>query len=419
MLRAPTQAARAGLKGAMQSLQTVLSDLVARNEAPGVVAALFRGTEVVWSGAAGTRDVLSGAPMRTDTKARVASVSKIATALTLIQLAEDGKVDLDSDASPALGFTLRHPSFPEAPITPRMILSHTSGVRDASTYRGVVGEPLSGFLLPGGERWADGEHWAKLEVPLGHFAYSNLGMGLIAQMAERAAGERFDRLARRLVFDPLGLSCGFNWSGVPATDVSAASPLYRRLGGSPSWTVQVDGDLATASLPTHAVKEGLTLADYRVGENGLIFAPQGGLRASVLDLARIGMALTGALPLLEPATRARMAEPMWRWDPVRRNGDTGEEGSGMEGAFLGFGTGVHWLPPGAGCPIEGLKRPLIGHYGDAYGLLGGLWIDPETTNGFAWFVTGSPAAPAKGERSGIYRVEETMMQALAVAAGLA
>jgi CubicO group peptidase (beta-lactamase class C family) len=397
----------------MQAISTLLSELVAKNETPGVVAALFQGDRTIWSGAAGVGDVAAARPLTVTTKARVASVSKIATALTLIQLAEEGLVDLDSDASPALGFTLRHPRHPDAPITPRMILSHTSGVRDASTYRGVVGETLEGFFVPGGERWADGEHWAAREAPLGHFTYSNLGMGLIAQMAERAGKERFDRLAKRLVFDPLGIDCGFNWSGVPEAAVAVASPLYRRPTAGGPWTVQVDGDLAVVTRPTHAVKPGLTLDDYVVGANGLIFAPQGGLRASVMDLVAIGMGLTGARPLLEAGTRAALARPVWTHDPARDNGDT----SG--GAFQGFGTGVHWLLPGEGCPIAGLKRPMIGHYGDAYGLLAGLWVDPETRAGFAWFATGSPQAPAKGARSGVYAIEETMMQALSSALDLA
>jgi CubicO group peptidase (beta-lactamase class C family) len=51
---------------------------------------------------------------------------------------------------------------------------------------------------------------------------------------ERRSGERFDRLMRRLVFDPLGLDCGYNWSGVSQDKRDRASadlpPRRRRLG---------------------------------------------------------------------------------------------------------------------------------------------------------------------------------------------
>jgi CubicO group peptidase (beta-lactamase class C family) len=396
----------------MPAIADALSAILARREAPGGAAVLFDGNQVTWSGGAGIRRT-PDLPVTTSTKARVASISKIATALTLIQLAEEGKIDLDFDVSGPLGFKLRHPSFPDSPITPRMILSHTSGVRDGDNYKGVVGETLEGFFVAGGKNYADASHWAKLDLPLGHFAYSNLGMALIAQMAERVSGERFDKIAKRLVFDPLGITAGFNWSGVPDDDVAAGSTLYRRKNEAGSaWEVQVDGDPLGTPRPTVNLDAGKTLADYVIGTNGTILGPQGGLRASILDLARIGMALSGAVPLLDDATRKAMFAPEWTYRASPENGDT----SG--GAFQGFGTGVHRLLPVDGCPIVGLKREMVGHYGEAYGLLGGLWVDPETTKGFAYFVTGSLISPANGQHSGVYALEEEMMQAGARDLGL-
>jgi CubicO group peptidase (beta-lactamase class C family) len=400
----------------MPAIAQALEALIARRDAPGGAAALFVGEGVIWSGASGMRRSMAGAPdlpMGLDTKARVASVSKVVTALTLIQLAEEGKIDLDSDCSPALGFTLRHPKYPDSPITPRMILSHTSGVRDGDNYQGKVGETLEDFFKAGGKQWSDGAHWAKLDLPLGHFTYSNLGMGLIAQMAERATGERFDLLAKRLVLAPLEIDAGFNWSGVPDFKVEEAATLYRRKNeASSAWETQVDGDPLKLQRPTTAYEAGKTLADYVIGTNGLLFSPQGGLRASVMDLTRIGMALSGALPLLDEATRAAMFAPEWTYRANPENGDT----SG--GAFQGFGTGVHRLIPGTGCPILGLKREMIGHYGEAYGLLAGLWVDPTTRAGFAYFVTGSLNSPLSGRHSGVYALEEDMMQAAAEDLGL-
>jgi CubicO group peptidase (beta-lactamase class C family) len=396
----------------MPAIADVMNVLVARRDAPGGATALFRGNETIWSGGSGMRRS-PDLPVTPTTKARVASISKIATALTLIQLAEEGKIDLDFDCSGPLGFTLRHPAFPDSPITPRMILSHTSGVRDGGGYSGIVGETMTDFFVPGGKRWEDGSHWAKLDLPLGHFAYSNLGMGLIAQMAERVSGERFDKLAKRLVFDPLSIDAGFNWSGVPDEQVALAATLYRRKNEDGSaWEVQVDGDPLNATRPMIGVETGKTIADYVTGTNGAIFGPQGGLRASILDLVKIGMALTGSVPLLEEKTRKTMFAPEWTYRKDPENGDT------SAGAFQGFGTGVHRLLPGEGCPIKGLKCEMIGHYGEAYGLLGGLWVNPETQAGFAFFVTGSLISPASGKHSGVYALEEEMMQAGAQDLGL-
>jgi CubicO group peptidase (beta-lactamase class C family) len=397
-------------------LPQTLDAIIARRDAPGIAAVTFEQDRITWSGAAGIR-VLPGASARptamtVETKARVASVSKIVTALTLILLAQEGQIDLDRDASDALGFRLRHPAHPGSPVSARMALSHTAGVRDGSGYRGVVGETLESFFVAGGARYEEAGHWGNPGgAPLGYFTYANIGMGLVAQMTERLSGQRFDQYAREKILLPLGSTAGFNWSGVPDADAVAGATLYRRSGDGP-WVDQVDDNLETRARPTVFVQEGKTLADYRLGENGLIFSPQGGLRASVLDLAAIGMALTGAKPLLSAATRAMIAEPVWRRLPDDSTGDP----SG--GGFRAFGTGVHIVLPQADGPVLGLGRPLIGHYGDAYGLLAGLWVDPQSAKGFAWFCTGSPVSPAPG-RSGIYAVEEEVMQAACADLGLA
>lgn len=388
-------------------LADLLPAIVARRDAPGIAAVLFEGDRITWSGAYGTRRQPnpSARPLQLtiDTKARVASVSKIATALALVLLAQEGRIDLDSDASQALGFLLRHPRFPGSPVTPRMILSHTAGIRDGDTYRGVVGETLASFFTEGGARWGGGQHWAQGPAPLGFFTYANIGMGLVAQMVEQISGQRFDLFAQERIFAQLGIAPGFNWSGVALTDTELAATLYRHTGGGP-WEAQIDEAPESQDRPVVGLAPGLSLQSYEVGRNGLVFSPQGGLRASVRDLAAIGMALTGAKPLLAPATRAMMAEPVWRRAADGSNGDT----SG--GGFRAFGTGLHVVLPEADGPVPGLRRPLAGHYGDAYGLLAGLWVDHETTRGFAWFLTGSPATPPAGA-SGIYAVEEQVMQA--------
>lgn len=406
-------------KPIMKRLAETLGAVVARREAPGGAAILFSGQDIVWSGAVGVRET-PDKPLLVSSKARVASISKVATALTLLKLVEADRIDLDQDISRHLGFALRHPAFPDSPITPRMILCHTAGIRDGENYRGVVGETLEGFFRPGGQNWNQGRHWADLPQPFGYFTYSNLAMGLLAQACEHAGGQRFDQLAQKLVFTPLGIKCGFNWSGITDQAAQEAATLYRRhvdkAGAEGDWQVQVDGAPAALPRPNLAYAPGLGLQDYQLGSNGLLFSPQGGLRASVQDLARIGMALSGVVGLLEPATHAQLLKPHWTYREAHQaspaNGDT----SG--GAFQGFGLGVHRLIPGDRCPVIGLTTEMIGHYGEAYGLLAGLWVDPISTRGFAWFITGSPYDPAPGTHSGIYRVEEDMMQAAAADLGL-
>ena len=399
--------------------QTALQAIIDTNQAPGAVAAFFEGDRITHLFSAGVRRVGTDLAMTPQTKARIASVSKVPVAMALEAVAEKGLVNLDQDVSVGLGFSVRHPSHPDSPVTWRMVQSHTGGLSDAGGYLLKVGDRLEDCFKPDHPLWADGKRWATVPRPLGYFTYCNFALGLEGQMVEKATGQRFDQAAKALIFDPLGIDCGYNWGGVPDEAVAAGSPLYRRPAGG-AWAATVDDAPATLPRPLVNADPGRTAADYVVGTNGIIFAPQGGLRASVVDMAAIGMVLTGARPLLKPATLEAMLTPQWTLAEGGGNGVTSEGGTGdtSSGAFQQFACGVHVIPPNAASPVPGLKRPLYGHYGDAYGLLAGLWVDRESTRGFAWFLTGSPADIAHHE-SGIYAVEAAVMQAACADLGLA
>src|SRR5207248_8324268 len=78
----------------------------------------------------GIADPQSGRRVTADDPVRVASVSKMVVAIGVMKLVEAGKLDLTSDVSRWLGWSLRNPSFPGRPITLRMLLSHTGSVRE-------------------------------------------------------------------------------------------------------------------------------------------------------------------------------------------------------------------------------------------------------------------------------------------------
>src|SRR5690349_8766306 len=72
----------------------------------------------------------SGRRVTIDDPVRVASVSKMVTAIGVMKLIDQGKLDLTSDVSRWLGWNLRNPAFPDRPINLSMLLSHTSSVRE-------------------------------------------------------------------------------------------------------------------------------------------------------------------------------------------------------------------------------------------------------------------------------------------------
>src|SRR5690349_9013317 len=94
------------------------------------VGVAFDRTHEIASFADGVSDPQSGRRITADDPVRVASVSKMVVAIGVMKLVEEGKLDLNSDVSRWLGWRLRNPSFPGRPITLRMLLSHTSSVRE-------------------------------------------------------------------------------------------------------------------------------------------------------------------------------------------------------------------------------------------------------------------------------------------------
>lgn len=303
--------------------------------------------------------------MEAASPARIASISKLVTALGFMTLVEAGKVGLDDDASDLLGFSLRHPAFPTTAITPRRLMSHTGGLRNGPSYPVAFGRPLSAALTPGGPQWDDGAWFGPAGEPPGDwFVYSDVNYAVIAQIIERVSGERFDHFMRRAIFAPLGLSCGFNWSGVPQAARDRRAVLYRKApsdegpwNAAGPWIAQ--HDQAVPPAPDAAVRiaseAGMrALSQYQPGENGFVFAPQGGLRASASDLAAMGRVLgqCGA-PLLKPGTFAAMIEPAWRFDARHPNGD------GYGGLIVAYGLGVQTLTGSVGmacltAPPDGL-----------------------------------------------------------------
>ncbi len=356
--------------------------------------ASFDARGITRSGTAGLADRDAGRALTLDDPVRIASITKLHVALGVMRLVEQGKLDLDEDVSGPLGWTFRNPNFPDRPITLRLILSHRSSLRDDVGYALPLDMTVQRAV-------AAPEAWDKEHPPGAFFRYSNLGFPVVASVMEQATGERFDRLMDRLVLKPLELDACFNWTTCSEATIDRAAVLY-----APDGTVVRD-DLKGAAPPcpvVPAANGGCDLSTYRLGSNGALFSPQGGLRISVRDLAKVGGLLLrkGRLPdgrrFLAEASLAEMERLHWRFDGG--NGDT-------EGNFYcGYGLAVQILSQ---CSPKddpfGDGKPRLGHAGDAYGLRSGLWIDPATGRGIAYFATGLGDDPARG-RSAYRAIEE-------------
>jgi CubicO group peptidase (beta-lactamase class C family) len=365
----------------------------------------FTATEEAGSFAEGFADPVTRRAVTPDDPVRIASISKLVVAVGVMKLVEQRALDLDTDVSRYLDWPLRNPDFPGRPITFRMLMADTSSVRDHDDQYAI---PLGGSLR---EVMADAGSWDRRHAPgSGYFKYSNLNFPIVASIVEKVTGERFDMWMRREVLDPMRIDACYNWPTCSDSAVARAVVLMQDgkavrddLGGKrPDCPVFVrDG-------------EPCDLSRWRLGENGALFSPQGGLRISARGLARVGrMLLNGGtldgVRILSPQSVKALLRPEWRFDG--RNGDTDH------GFYCAYGLATQTIPsPTHGCrddPIgDGVVR--IGHGGDAYGLRSGLWLDRASRRGVAFFVTGLPEDPPRGRSAFRAAEERTFQRAVAL-----
>ncbi len=355
--------------------------------------------------AEGFANVATQRALTADDPVRIASISKLAVSIGVLRLVEEGKLLLDEDVSQKLGFALRNPAFPNAPITLRMLLSHTSSLTDSAGYWNV---PLgSGIQTITREPKA----WDTAHPPGTFFRYTNLNYPLVAQLMEHATGERFDRLMRRLVLEPMQLDACFNWSGCSNAAIQRAVVLYDAQGKPQRDDLKGVAPACPVIAPTDG---NCDLARWQAGQNGALYSPQGGLRISARDLARIGRMLLNdgvldGVRVLQPGSVQLLATPVWTTNS--NNGVMGEEDEPDSGnVFCSYGLAVHHLGRGNGTTCRddlfADGRPRMGHSGNAYGLLSGLWIDRAAGIGVAYFATGVANA-SSGAHSAFRRIEET------------
>ena len=348
----------------------------------------------------GLADPQTGRIVTADDPVRVASVSKLVVAIGVMKLVEAGKLDLDGDVSRWLGWSLRNPAYPDRPVSLRLLLSHTSSVRDYDDQYAVpLGASLQAVM-------ADPRSWDAAHGPGDrYFTYSNMNFPVVASIVERKTGERFDRWMRAQVLEPMKLDACYNWPTCSNDAVARAVVLTQ--GGKP---VKDDLGGRRPDCPVSPATDGsCNLGTWRAGENGALFAPQGGLRISARGLARVGRMLLhgGTLDgtrILSAQSVDTLLTPVWRFDG--RNGDTDH------GFYCSYALATQQIPTRAhGCnddPIgDGVVQ--IGHGGDAYGLRSGVWIDRSHGTGIAFFVTGLPGDPPRG-RSAFRSAEEAAFQ---------
>jgi CubicO group peptidase (beta-lactamase class C family) len=176
------------------------SQLRNRNIA-GAVMSVVKDGQVLFQKGYGYADVEEKKPVLPDqTLFRPGSISKLFTATAVMQLVEQGKLDLGRDVSDYLDFTI--PKTYAEPITLRQLLTHTAGFEETLKNLFVAHEtdikPLRTYLV--------NEMPARIFPPGKIPAYSNYGFTLAGYIVERVSGEKFERYVENHILKPLGMN---------------------------------------------------------------------------------------------------------------------------------------------------------------------------------------------------------------------
>jgi len=249
----------------IEQADATINNILKKERLMGVSVAVVKNDKLVFSKGYGLANQETKQPATNESIFLIASISKTITGMAVMQLAEQGKLGLDTDINQYLPFKLTNPKNPNAIITCRHLMTHTATIVDAY-YEQVAnpalytfgGDPTlsladfaRAFFTPGGTYYSPNTFGSG--SPGGRYEYTNLGIALLGYIVEAVARKPFDQYTNEMIFRPLGMTkTSWRLRGLPAAEL--AMPY-------------TDGNKPYGHY---------TFADY----------PNGGLRTTVNDLSK-------------------------------------------------------------------------------------------------------------------------------------
>ncbi len=194
----------ASLDSTFQRIEREVEEVIRREAIPGAAAGIACGDSLVWSRGFGTLAANDTESVTVSTRFRIASVTKVFTAVAVMKLWEEGRLGLDDPVVRYLPWfrVRRPPSVGSDPVTIRQLLTHTSGLPPNSSvtdfarlYQPARREAIA--ALPS---------QALVSAPGTTYAYSNLGYGVLGDLVSTVSGVSYAEFLRREILVPLGMS---------------------------------------------------------------------------------------------------------------------------------------------------------------------------------------------------------------------
>ncbi|MGO4346447.1 serine hydrolase domain-containing protein [Paenibacillus sp. MCAF9] len=219
---------------------------------------------------------------------RIASTTKLFTWTAVMQLVEQGKIDLDTDINNYLK-TVKIPKTYSEPITMRHLMTHTAGFEEGGVGYQITTDPKK---LPVSISETLAKHMpARVRPPGEMSSYSNYGAALAGLIVEEVSGTAYNDYIQKYIFDPLDMKYATIQEPIPAA-------------------------LEAFSVPGYAKENGAYTAQPPTFEGG--FRPAGSAAVSAMDMAHFMIAHLqngryGENQILKPETAILMHAPAFQF----------------------------------------------------------------------------------------------------------
>jgi CubicO group peptidase (beta-lactamase class C family) len=197
------------------SLDNYFTNYISTYHVPGIAVGIIKNDSLCWEGYYGYANLSTKAPVTDSTIFNLASTSKTIMVTALMQLYEKGYFQLDDSINTYLPFPVRNPTYPEVPITFKMLLTHTSSIQDNWDIIDLLyfpGDPmiplstfLQDYLAPGGKYYNASKNFYT-HAPGTYSYYSNIGAALAGYLVEELTRIPFNEYCKDSIFVPLQMS---------------------------------------------------------------------------------------------------------------------------------------------------------------------------------------------------------------------
>lgn len=344
---------------------------------PGLSVAIGTGDRLAWAGTAGYSDLVRKAPVSIDDRFGVGSITKTFVARVVLQLAEEGQLDLDRTAADYVDLEIVRAVPNTNKATLRQLLNHQSGIPNwefqPAWIRQARGDQISLDKVWGKMEtleYVSGDHLPADHEPGYKCSYSNTNYTILGLVIEAVTGNDVALEIRRRILGPLGLEHTFfeSFEELPGSTVHHyhyATPQFAEIAGIHPGFPEVGPYLVettAANLSTEWTA--------------------GGMVSTASDLLRWAQAIRDG-ELLGPA----MQEEVFTYYPPKEPGSAqvgymqgilkvddfhnGEAAFGFGGGTLGFTSRMYWLEKtdlvlilltNVGCMHSGLKPTPVGMF---------------------------------------------------------